>query len=133
MIVKDLSQSFCPYPKDIKKIQTTNQKVESEKNNIQLVSDFCIMPQSTKYSTKRTKKYRERHEIFFSKAYRNKSIKDGLIVFLTEEDHRGTFGVHGKKGSKLNKYLKKIAEKIWIKYYNKTEEDFIKRYGKSYL
>ena len=34
---------------------------------------------------------------FFGKAYRNKSIKDGLIIFLTEEDHRGENGVHGKK------------------------------------
>lgn len=62
-----------------------------------------------------------------------KSIKDGLIVFLTEEEHRGTFGVHGKKGSKFDKYLKRRAEKTWINYYKKTEEDFIKRYGQNYL
>lgn len=88
------------------------------------------MPQSTKYSTKRTKKYSERHEVYFSKAYRQKSIKDGLIVFLTEEDHRGTNGVHGKNGDKLNRKLKKLALKAWTSYYSKTEEEFIQRYGK---
>ena len=70
---------------------------------------------------------------FYSKAYRMKSIKDGLILFLTEEDHRGENGVHGKNGDKLNRYLKRTAEKAWINYYNKTKDDFRKRYGKNYL
>ena len=102
-------------------------------NTKKLKTDFCIMPQSTKYSTKRTKKYRERHEVYFGRAYRNKSIKDGLIVFLTEECHTGTNGVHGKNGDKLNRYLKRTAQKAWIEYYGKTKEDFIKRYGQNYL
>lgn len=89
------------------------------------------MPKSTKYSTVRTRKYNERHEVFFSRAYRNKSINDGLIVFLTEEDHRGTNGVHGKNGDKFNRYLKKKAQEVWCKYYKKTKEEFIKKYGKS--
>ena len=89
------------------------------------------MPKSTKYSTKRTKKYNERHEVYFSRAYRNKSIKDGLIVFLTEDDHRGTNGVHGKNGNKLNRYLKKLGQKAWMDYYKKTKEEFIERYGKA--
>ncbi len=91
------------------------------------------MPKSTKYSTVRTRKYNERHEIYFNKAYRNKSIKDGLIVFLTEEEHRGTDGVHGKNGDKFNRFLKRTAQKVWINYYQKTKEDFIKRYGQNYL
>ena len=98
----DLSKSFHPVPKPKDRIVKRNKspaKKETLENNTseELVSDFCIMPNSTKYSTKKTKKYCERHEVFFSKAYRNKSIKDGLIVFLTEEDHRGTTGAHGKE------------------------------------
>ena len=98
---------------------TKKKTVDKTKNNIKkikrngtndVVTDFCIMPKSTKYSTKRTNKYCERHEAYYSRAYRNKSIKDGLIVFLTEEDHRGTNGVHGKNGDKLNRYLKRIAQ-----------------------
>ena len=87
MIVKDLSNSFYPCPKN--KIVVKNTKKEAlkeiKKQKKEIETDFCIMPKSTKYSTVRTKKYRERHEVFFGKAYRNKSIKDGVIVFLTEE------------------------------------------------
>lgn len=135
MIVKDLSKSFNPCPKNKIIVKDTKKEVvkEIKKQKKELKFDFCIMPKSTKYSTVRTKKYNERHEVFFSKAYRNKSIKDGLIVFLTEEDHRGTSGVHGKKGDKLNRYLKKVGQKTWMNYYKKTEDDFIKRYGQNYL
>ena len=138
MIVIDLSKSFHPVPKPKDKVekrkQASSKKDDLESNTLEgFVSDFCIMPNSTKYSTKRTKKYCERHEVFFSKAYRNKSIKDGLIVFLTEEDHRGTEGAHGKNGNKFNRYLKKVAKSAWMKYYKKTKEDFIKRYGKNYI
>lgn len=127
MIAKDLSKSFYPCPKD-KKIVNIK---EDKKEKCELKTDFCIMPKSSKYSTKRTKKYNERHEVFFSRTYRNKSIKDGLIVFLTEEDHRGTKGVHGKNGDKLNRMLKKVAQKAWMNYYKKSKEEFIKRYGKA--
>lgn len=137
MIVKDLSKSFYPYPKGGAKVKT--KKKENKKSEMkykalkEFVTDFCIMPKSTKYSTKRTKKYCERHEVFFGRAYRNKSIKDGLIVFLTEEDHRGTNGVHGKNGDKLNRYLKKVARKAWMDYYRKTEEEFREKYGQNHL
>ncbi len=133
----DLSNSFhpVPKPKDIIKRNKASPNKTKQKNieNKNFISDFCIMPKSTKYSIKRTKKYCERHEVFYSSAYRNKSIKDGLIVFLTEEDHRGKEGVHGKNGNKLNRYLKKTAEKAWLVYYKKTKDEFIKRYGKNYL
>lgn len=122
MIVKDLSKSFNPVPKNREKVKQKADKREE---------DFCIMPKSTLYSTKRTNAYCERHEVFFSRAYRQKSINDGLIVFLTRESHRGTNGVHGKNGDKLNRKFKKIAEKAWIKYYKSTKENFIKEYGKA--
>lgn len=132
MVIKDLSKSFNPCPKNKIIAKDTKKEVvkEIKKHKKELESDFCIMPKSTKYSQKRTSKYSERHEVFFSRAYRNKSIKDGLIVFLTEEDHRGTNGVHGKKGDKLNRYLKKVGQKTWMNYYKKTEEEFRQRYGK---
>ncbi len=126
MIVTDLSNSFNPYPKDTQKNTPKNTPKSSKKDN----EEFCIMPKSTLYSTKRTEKYCERHEIYFSKAYRQKSINDGLIVFLTEESHRGTNGVHGKNGDGLNRKLKRLALKAWTSYYKKTKEEFIKRYGK---
>ena len=123
MIVKDLRNSFNPYPK-------TQQKAQHKSAEKKTAKDFCIMPKSTKYSTLRTEKYCERHEVFFGQAYRQKSIRDGLIVFLTRESHRGTNGVHGKNGDKFNRYLKQKGKEAWIKYYNKTKDEFIKEYGK---
>lgn len=136
MVVKDLSNSFYPVPKNKmpSKIKVKKSKsksiIDKKIKETKLVTDFCIMPKSTKYSTKRTRKYNNRHEVFFGRAYRNKSIKDGLIVFLTNEDHEGTNGVHGKNGDKLNRYLKRTAQKAWMSYYSKTEEEFRTRFGK---
>lgn len=125
-IITDLSKEFHPVPKP-KALQKTQQKSAEKKQK----KDFCIMPKSKLYSTVRTEIYCERHEVYFSKAYRQKSINDGLIVFLTRESHRGTNGVHGKNGNKLNRQLKRLAEKAWISYYNKTKEEFLERYGKA--
>lgn len=94
--------------------------------------EFCIMPKSIYYSNKRLAGT-DRHEVFFGKAYRQKSIDDGLVVFLTREQHEGTYGVHGKYGDELNRKLKEIGEKTYREYYNKTKEEFIERYGKSSL
>lgn len=126
MIVKDLRNSFNPVPKSGQEKIKQDSKKEHKK-------DFCIMPKNNSYSTVRTEIYYERHEVYFSKAYRQKSIDDGLIVFLTRKSHRGTNGVHGKNGDKLNRKLKRLAEKAWTSYYNKTKEEFIARYGRNYL
>lgn len=72
------------------------------------------------------------HHILFGKN-RSKADEDGLMVYLCYEHHEGTTGVHGKLGSELDKKLKKIAEEHWLLYYQKEVEDFIKRYGHSYI
>ena len=95
-------------------------------------NEFCIMPINTRYSTTRFAGS-HRHEVFFGQRNRSKSIEDGLVVFLTPDDHEGTNGVHGKNGHEFDLYLKKIAEKRWCEFYGKTKEQFIKRYGKSYI
>ena len=90
------------------------------------------MPINTRYSATRFAGS-ERHEVFFGGRNRSKSIEEGLVVFLTPEDHRGTYGVHGKNGHEFDLYLKKTAQKRWMEFYNKTESQFRERYGKSYL
>ena len=72
------------------------------------------------------------HHIIFGKN-RKKADEDGLTIWLCYKHHEGTYGVHGKRGHKLDLELKKKAEKCWLKYYGKTTEDFIKRYGRNYL
>lgn len=66
MIVKDLSNSFYPYPKNGSKIEIKKQEVKKKKtknkqakkqDKKELITDFCIMPKNNSYSTKRTRKY----------------------------------------------------------------------------
>lgn len=93
--------------------------------------EFCIMPKDMFWQTEREYGL-VRHEVFGGRGRRELSIEDGLVIFLTPEMHNVTDkGIHFNKQFDL--YAKRIGEKRWIEYYNKTEEDFIKRYGKSYL
>ena len=94
----------------------------------------CIMPVSGLYYTKRLPGL-ERHEVFFGKNYRKKSIEDGLVVFLEPERHRGYNGVHGsgEQGIALNKRLKQIGQIAAMNYYGWSIKKFIERYGANYL
>lgn len=75
----------------------------------------------------------ERHEIYEGRTgNRNKSIEDGLVIFTTPEIHRtGKHSIHSSPKEWI--WLKELGEKTWCEYYNKTPEDFLKRYGKNYL
>lgn len=95
-------------------------------------NEFCIMPQSHLYSTFRFVGS-ERHEVFEGRTgNRKKSIEDGLVIFLTPERHRtGKNAIH--KDYEFWLEVKKIAEQRWCEFYNKTPEQFRKRYGRNYL
>ena len=75
----------------------------------------------------------ELHEIFFGTANRRLSIEDGLVIPLCKEKHHcgNLIGIH--KDKKLNLKWKQKAEQNWLEYYDKTIEDFIKKYGRNYL
>ena len=75
----------------------------------------------------------ELHHCIYGNANRKLADEDGLTVWLCVEHHKGTNGVHGKNGNEISTYLKQLAEKRWCEFYNKTTEQFIKRYGRSYL
>ena len=93
--------------------------------------EFCILPPNSMYSTVR-KPMLHRHEIFFGNPNRQKSIRDGLVVFLTPEMHNmSNKGVHFNREFDL--FLKRIGQQAWMDYYGKTKEDFIKEYGRNYL
>lgn len=63
---------------------------------------------------------------------RQKSIEDGCCVYLCGKHHnQSNDGVHFNH--ELDMKLKKEMEVAWLMYYNKTIEDFIKRYGRNYL
>ena len=89
------------------------------------------MPFNPNYSTERTVVHCHRHEVFFG-PNRQKSIKDGLVVFLSPEMHNmSNHGVHFNREFDL--YLKRIGQQAWMEHYKKTVEDFIREYGKNYL
>lgn len=97
------------------------------------MDEFCIMPDNPPYWRNKRIGNLHRHEAFFGIRNRQKSIDDGLVVFLTYENHEGTNGVHGKNGHKIDTMIKQEAEKRWLEYYEKTIDDFISRYGRNYL
>lgn len=74
----------------------------------------------------------ERHHIFFGTANRKLSEHDGCWCYLCPEHHNASkHSVHYNR--KYDLYLKEECERRWMEKYQKTEEDFIERYGKSYL
>ena len=94
--------------------------------------EWSIMPKSHLYETFRFRGS-ERHEVFEGRTgNRQKSIEDGLVIFLTPERHRtGKNAIH--KDYEFWTEVKIIAEKRWCEFYGKTKEDFLKRYGRNYL
>ncbi len=92
--------------------------------------EFCIMPESPFWEIKRFEGC-HRHEVFGA-ANRKFSIEDGLVIFLNPAIHNmSDIGIHFNKT--FMDYAHKVGQKTWQEYYNKTQEDFIKRYGKNYL
>ena len=93
--------------------------------------EFCIMPESERYSTERFPNS-ARHEIFFGNGNRKKSIKYGLVVFLTHEMHNmSDKGVHFNQ--EFNQWLKKEGQKAAMDYYGWSTEKFREEFGKNYL
>lgn len=63
---------------------------------------------------------------------RDKSIEDGLVIFITPYQHRtNNNSIH--LNPKQWEWLKATAQKSWQEYYHKTKEEFRLRYGKNYL
>lgn len=92
--------------------------------------EFCIMKPDVIWSNTRFEGS-HRHEVFGA-SNRNKSIEDGLVIFLRPEDHNmSERGIHANREFDL--YAKRKAQLRWMEFYGKTEEQFRERYGKSWL
>ena len=70
----------------------------------------------------------EKHHCLHGTANRRLADEDGLFVWLCRNCHTR---LHDKGIG--DKGLQIVAEKAWMQHYGKTEEDFIKRYGKNYI
>jgi hypothetical protein len=92
--------------------------------------EFCIMPPDDLYATERSGNL-HRHEIFFG-SNRQKSIKYGLVVFLTPEMHNmSNAGVHFSHEFDL--YLKRKGQQAAMDYYQWDIAQFRAVFGKNYL
>lgn len=98
--------------------------------------EYCIINDNPPYWRNFRFAGSERHEVFEGRTgNRDKSIQDGLVIFTTPEFHRtGKLSIHlnPKKWEEITQ-MKKIAEEIWCETYNKTPEDFRKKYGRNYI
>ena len=71
-----------------------------------------------------------RHEVFFG-PNRQKSKEDGCWCYLcTSHHHMGPNSPHQSK--EIDLQLKRMCQRRWEKKYG-TRDDFIKRYGRSWL
>lgn len=85
--------------------------------------DKCIMCGSESWI--------ELHEVFFGKN-RKLSIQHGLVAPLCHYCHNEPpNGVHHNKYNDMR--LKRLAQEVFMARYEKTEEEFIKIFGKNYL
>ena len=94
--------------------------------------EFCIMPDNPPYWRNHREDGLHRHEVFFGTANRQKSIRDGLVIFLTPELHNmSNKEIHFNRNFDI--LAKRSGERVWLDYYGKTIDDFIHEYGKNYL
>lgn len=72
-----------------------------------------------------------RHEVFHG-PYRQKSIELGLYVFLTPESHNmSDYAVHFNRP--FESYLKSVSQVRAMEHYGWSVDDFIQRFGRSYI
>ena len=70
----------------------------------------------------------ERHHVMHGTANRRLADEDGLTVMLCYVCHKN---LHDKGW--YDRDLQRLAQERWMEYYNKSEDEFRSRYGKSYL
>ena len=122
----DTSSLMFPKPKDKKKQPKKDKVADSRRFSI-LVDDLTRCAECGRRNV-------NLHEVFFGTANRSLSKKYGLVVPFCEELHHNqadSKGVHFD--SKLDKKWKKKAQRVFMKHYNKTKDEFKSIFGKNYL
>jgi len=93
--------------------------------------ESCIVPPGPFWENERLPGL-VRHEIFFG-PYRQKSIKYGLVAFLTPEMHnQGPYNLH-TRCHENDLILKRAGQRAAMDYYGWDSEEFIRQFGKNYL
>ena len=87
-------------------------------------NEFCYLCKQRGLMNRGT----EVHHMIFGTAKRKLADADGLTVHLCSLHHRM---LHDRGDYKRE--LQELAQEAWMKHNNGTKEDFIRRYGISYL
>lgn len=121
----DTSGLMFPKPKDKGKVK---------KNNIADSQRFSIITNDLKHCIECGRTGVNLHEVFFGTANRQLSKKYGLVVPFCEELHHNQVNCKGVHfDSRLDLKWKKKAQKIFMKQYDKTKEEFKSIFGKSWI
>lgn len=89
-----------------------------------------IMPKDSFWSIEKFEGSHKHH--VFGGPNRKRSERDGLFIYLTPEMHNASDkGIHFNQEFMDYAHLK--GQYAWMDHYNKTKEDFIKEYGRSYI
>lgn len=127
MIVKDLSNSFNPCPKNITKKEKTPTRIKQKSNKLakKEKNRFSIITTDLEKCYLCKAKKEDLHEIYEGKN-RQLSMKYGLVIPICRKCH-----ISVTNNKTLQEKLHKVGQKVFKKYY-KTE-NFVKIFGKNYL
>ena len=129
MIVKDLSNSFNPFPKTPIKEKEMKTAIKNKSNKLakKEKNRFSILQKEDGkcFLCKRTFKNLDKHEAFGG-SNRQKSIEWGLVYYLCRNCHS-----KADLDKNTRQYLHDFAREKFIKKYN--EEKFIKEFNKKYI
>lgn len=90
-----------------------------------------IMQEAQECFICKTTRWLEKHHVFGG-AYRSKSERDGLTVYLCHWHHNEPpHGVHHNRANM--DWLRKKGQEAYMERYGATVEDFIREYGRNYL
>lgn len=126
-IVKDLSNSFNPYPKvktekkkEVKKIKQKSSKLAKKERN-----RFSILTKDLEHCYICKHKKEDLHELVGGKN-RQVSMQYGLVIPLCRKCHKEI-----EEDETLKKKWHKVAQKEFKNYYK--SDNFVQIFGKNYL
>lgn len=127
MIIKDLSSSFTPVPKNKKEPKEKVVKIKKKSNKLANLEKnrFSIVTNNFEKCYFCSNKKQDWHELIEGKN-RQVSMKYGLIIPICRKCHTKV-----TNDKTLQEKLHEVGQKVFEKHYKK--ENFIKVFGKNYL
>lgn len=108
---------------------TKRRRTKHPKSILQEKNGICFLCSVLEGDT-RQQSGLHKHHVFFGSANRRMSEEDGLYIYLCMRHHEiGPDAVHKDKGSRVMTQI--YAQEVYEKTH--TREEFVERYGRSYI